>query len=158
MADNSARQHYDRAWIHSGILRMNGWKSSRVKHTLHQFWLGLSHPFINLKIISSHKNPAHCGFNIYVLCFLNTVCSYSVRCMIVKLLNTDYDKKSAHLCWYYCIQDVPHCFYGFLWRGGAPVFSAAEAGARGTGLTESRLLVWLPSKHHESVLWNMRHS
>lgn len=79
MTDNSACRHYYRAWIHSGILRMNGWKSSRVKHTLHQFWLGLSHPFINLKIIPSHKNPAHCGFNIYVLCFLNTVCSYSVR-------------------------------------------------------------------------------
>lgn len=76
----------------------------------------------------------------------------------VKLLNTNHGKKNAHLCWYYCIQNVPHSFYGFWWRSGAQVFSAAVAGAGCTGLTESRLLVWFTSKRHESILWNMRHN
>lgn len=49
------------------------------------------------------------------------------------------DEKTAHLCWYYCIQNVPHSFYGSGWRGGAAVFSSALAG--GAVLAVSRLLV-----------------
>lgn len=75
----------------------------------------------------------------------------------VKLLNTEHDKKTAHLCRYYCIQDVPHGLYGFLRRGGAPVCAAAaaadaEAGARRAGLAESRLRVCFTSERHEGVL------
>lgn len=74
----------------------------------------------------------------------------------VKLLNTEHDKKTAHLCRYYCIQDVPHGLYGFLRRGGAPVCAAAaadaEAGARRARLAESRLRVCFTSERHEGVL------
>lgn len=75
----------------------------------------------------------------------------------VKLQNTERNKKIAHLCWYYCIQDVSHRLYGFLRRGGAPVCAAAaaataEAGARCAGLAESQLWVCFTSERHEGVL------
>ncbi len=135
---------------------MDSFRKTQKKHTLHQFPLGLSQTqMCAFKIIKKNHNPHIEMPHKMVLIFKNgnITASERVHCWMydsVKLLNTDHDKKTAHLCWYYCIQNVPHSFNGFWWRNRAPVFSAAGAGR--TGLAESRLLVLFTSKRHDSIL------
>lgn len=88
----------------------------------------------------------------------NSVKKCSLRSSIVvrRYWETAEWRLQAHLCWDYCIQDVAHCFYGSLQRGGTSVFSAVEGGGQKTGHTGSAWLLWFTSESIESIFCNER--